>query len=325
MAVAPFVSPALLCIVELLAEAIQMAEEVHGRCANYATNASGKPMSVILVVSLGILAFMEGSSFGELNFSRSKHAVHKGPVGGGFKEVLYYVGPQHGIAPLSKPGALHSQVGQDWLVGSLLGCKTNGFFIDLASNDAQELSNTLALERTLNWTGLCIEANPLYIPGLLHRDCKIVSAVVGSPTDETVMFNFDGVMGGIVGADLDNKDILSSTRDGLRQVSFRHLLSVVGVPSMIDFLSLDVEGAESVVMNDFPWSTTRFSVITVERPKADLKLLLQEHGYKFLRVNSVFDDETWVDAKLHAQVQLEFGATSLPTHTCMQVLAPRQL
>ena len=53
-----------------------------------------------------------------------------------------------------------AQVHQDEIVVDLVG--KDGFFIDLAANDAKELTNTLALERDHGWNGLCIEPNPAY-------------------------------------------------------------------------------------------------------------------------------------------------------------------
>jgi len=46
-----------------------------------------------------------------------------------------------------------SQSNQDEIVASLFQNKTNGYFVDLAANDAVYLSNTLALERQFNWKG----------------------------------------------------------------------------------------------------------------------------------------------------------------------------
>ena len=57
---------------------------------------------------------------------------------------------------------VHSQARQDECVLSLLRNQTNGYFIDLASNDATVLSNTYSLERYFDWNGLCIEPNPIY-------------------------------------------------------------------------------------------------------------------------------------------------------------------
>ena len=44
-----------------------------------------------------------------------------------------------------------SQVKQDQIVSALFRGKQSGFFIDLASNDAVEISNTFALERFYGW------------------------------------------------------------------------------------------------------------------------------------------------------------------------------
>jgi hypothetical protein len=47
-----------------------------------------------------------------------------------------------------------SQVYQDETIASLLNHKLDGYFIDLAANDAIKLSNTVGLERNLNWNGM---------------------------------------------------------------------------------------------------------------------------------------------------------------------------
>lgn len=94
-----------------------------------------------------------------------------------------------------------AQVDQDKIVMKLAG--SNGYFIDLASNDAIDLSNTLALERQGNWKGLCIEPNPEYWYGLAaHRTCDIAGALVGGPhmgLNKPVEVKFRGVFGGIKG------------------------------------------------------------------------------------------------------------------------------
>ena len=49
----------------------------------------------------------------------------------------------------------------------------------------------------------------------------------------------------------------------------------------IDYLSLDVEGAESVVMRTFPFATHIVSMLSIEMPKMDLAALLRSHGYRY--------------------------------------------
>jgi hypothetical protein len=75
----------------------------------------------------------------------------------------------------------YAQAHQDEIVLALLNQKRKGYFIDLAANEARYISNTYALERYYDWTGLCIEANPQYWVSLARyrTNCQIVSAVVG--------------------------------------------------------------------------------------------------------------------------------------------------
>lgn len=75
----------------------------------------------------------------------------------------------------------YSQARQDELVIALLRNKTDGYFVDLAANDAIQLSNTYALERYYHWRGVCIEPNPVYWHNLTtFRTCTTVAAVVGA-------------------------------------------------------------------------------------------------------------------------------------------------
>jgi len=224
--------------------------------------------------------------------------------------------------PPGKQGGLYSQCGQDWLVGSLLGCKRDGFFVDLAANDAKVLSNTLALERDFGWRGICIEPNPRYQEGLLKRTCQVVGTPVASPANTPVTFDFEGVVGGIVNNAYDNKLVRAGTQTRqFKTVSLAEVLAATNnTPSVIDFLSLDVEGAESDVMRDFPWDKYTFLVIAVERPKPDLAAMLGKAGYTKLRENAHFDDQTWVHNSLIGKVRDEFGHdcwTELPAQTCM--------
>ena len=57
-------------------------------------------------------------------------------------------------------------------------------------------------------------------------------------------------------------------------------LDDANAPTLIDFLSLDVEGAEWLVLKDFPFDRYKFQCIAIERPNTDLDLLLDENGYR---------------------------------------------
>jgi len=216
----------------------------------------------------------------------------------GWSEVLVPVSHEQ----LGLAGKSHSQVGQDKLVQHILNCKKGGFYLDLAANEAVIFSNTLMLERDYGWTGICMEANPQYMLNLAKRKCQVVLAAVGSPSNQDVKFAFRDIFGGIVSEDFDNApdEVAADTPTvHMKTKSIAEILTELNAPKTIDYMSLDVEGAEDFVMKGFPWETHRISVMTVERPPEALKQKMISHGMKLLRENSLFDDETWVDAKLY--------------------------
>ena len=73
------------------------------------------------------------------------------------------------------------------------------------------------------------------------------------------------------------------------------------MPLVIDYLSLDVEGAEDLVMSTFPWSEHRVSIFSIENPSRALQNMLRQQQYQ--RFCSVRADQIWV----HATVKVPPG------------------
>lgn len=215
------------------------------------------------------------------------HPIH---VFYGEKEGLFNDAPEY----IKESQQSYAQVGQDSIILDLLG--SNGYFIDLAANDALDLTNTLALERK-GWTGLCVEPNSVYWYGLSHRKCTVVGALVAGTKSEQVKVKFRGVFGGIVGK-LDNRlanrkkepDAPESTR---YTTPIKEVLNRFQVPTSIDYMSLDVEGSEFEIMKDFPFETYTIRVLTVERPNKKLKTLLEEKGYIYLAELATWGEFLW--------------------------------
>jgi hypothetical protein len=197
-----------------------------------------------------------------------------------------------------------------------------GFFVDLAANDATTLSNTYILERDYHWTGLCIEPNPMYWYNLTHYrpNCQIVAAVVGAQRMDQVDFLYEaGDHGGIVGSDYDNGprwkrkshveytvtllEILeryypdtSTTTDTTTTdttTSDTTTSNNNNKVKVIDYLSLDVEGAEEFIMRNFPLQNYKIRAMTVERPKEGLRKILEAHGYQQLMRLSRWGETLW--------------------------------
>jgi hypothetical protein len=189
-----------------------------------------------------------------------------------------------------------SQVHQDEIVANLLGGK-EGYFIDLAANDAKEFSNTLALERSFDWNGLCVEPNSNYWYGLSHRKCTVVGALVGGDDVSRIDVKFRGVYGGIVGK-MDNtmanrKAEPDSPVEQRYTTPLKDVLRQFHVPNTIDYMSLDVEGAELYIMEQFPFDTYTIKLLTIERPTGPLKQLLLQKGYVYLKDLAWWGETLW--------------------------------
>ena len=198
-----------------------------------------------------------------------------------------------------------SQVRQDFIVFNLLRGKRNGYFVDLAANDAIRISNTYALERQYNWTGICIEPNPVYWSSLSYRNnCHVVGAVIGERRMQEVVFKFNTAkapQSGIVGPNFDNnhnnnKNNNPNGKEEKRRstVTLVEILQRFDAPNVIDYLSLDIEGAEYFVLNTFAFDTYRFNILTVERPSVQLKQLLQQNGYQQLKELRKWGETLWI-------------------------------
>lgn len=256
-----------------------------GRGSNLLTLACGILIGMIVMWACIGVTVEDSSSTSTL----SQLPVSNGDPPGWKPIHVYHAEPFE----LSDKEQWFAQVHQDEAILDLLGNK--GYFVDLAANDAKEFSNTLALERA-GWDGLCIEPNPVYWYGLSHRKCQVAGALVGA-SKEKVKVKFRGVYGGIVG-NLDEK-LANRKREPNAPVEERYtaplieLLQKFNVPQTIDYLSLDVEGAEYLIMKDFPFHQYSIKVMTVERPNKELRSLFEKEGFIFLKDLAWWGETLW--------------------------------
>lgn len=268
---------------------------------NYAAAIQVKPRYILLLLShvivftLGYIGQFHATTKRELAVPVLVEKCEPVPTyGDGWHSVEVFYGKTDHFEQKHPQQEWYSQVKQDIIVSRLFGEKTNGYFIDLAANDAVDISNTYSLEKKFNWTGLCMEPNPAYWYDLAHRDCQVVAAVVGETRNDAVVFqkSWHGALGGIVGDEFDNHD--ENGGEVRYTVPLYEILTRFRAPKIIDYLSLDVEGAESLIMKHFPFHVYSFNVMTVERPKDDLRALFEEYGYEYVATISSFGETLWV-------------------------------
>jgi hypothetical protein len=244
----------------------------------------------------------------------------------------------------------HSQAHQDEIIAGLFRNRTSGYYIDLAANDAIELSNTYALERYYHWTGLCIEPNPIYWYNLSYyrRRSHIVAAVVGnaSHAHEEIYFRFPaGDHGGIANDGFNNGKRWQSESQKKFTVPLVDILQRFRAPPVIEYLSLDVEGAETYILQNFPWinrsrtdigtdtgrhptqptapppppttitGSYHIKVMTAERLRGTIRQFIKDHHYRFIRKLTRWGESLWVHDQYCGDMDHNHSSTSDNRHT----------
>ncbi len=185
----------------------------------------------------------------------------------------------------------------------------NGYYVELGANDGVSQSNTLYFEKNKNWRGILIEPTPHnYLLCLKNRSSKnefFCNACVANTYDQKfVEILFSNLMSTPIGLETDVSDASQHAElgaqfllPGERVFSFgalaatlNNIFTQANAPSKIDFLSVDVEGAEIEVLKGVDHRVYRFKYILVEcRDIAKLEAYLSEHGYVLIDTLSAHD------------------------------------
>ena len=179
-----------------------------------------------------------------------------------------------------------------------------GFFLELGALDGVQYSNTLFFEETLGWDGLLIEVDPNNFD-MLCCNCRKATAVHAAVCNTSRTVNFvsggRGATGGILEfMDRAHRDTwISDTgtkakkkrevkKEPILCAPLRDTFNALNV-THIDFMSLDVEGAEMEVLHSIDWAITTVDVMVVEVAPATarpIRLLLERHGLRHIASDS---------------------------------------
>ena len=163
----------------------------------------------------------------------------------------------------------------------------SGFFVELGANDGVAQSNTLHFERELGWKGVLIEPIPHQFLACLKncsRENKIICAacVPNGYDKEFVKIIYSNLMSIAPDFPSDVGDPWTHARVGRQflcpyEENFvfgavaRTLTSILiesHAPSMIDILSIDVEGNEIDVLRGLDFDVFKFKNIVIESRKS---------------------------------------------------------
>ncbi|HEX8029054.1 MAG TPA: FkbM family methyltransferase [Vicinamibacterales bacterium] len=185
-----------------------------------------------------------------------------------------------------------SEIGQDkWVIVKMFPGVTNGYFLDVGSGHGTIGSNTKALE-DLGWSGICVDPFPTHME---DRRCQVQKVVVSSVAGQSVQFHTHAGLGGIADTLGKWKDEASkSPTVAFTTTTLGAVLDAAKAPPYIEFLSLDIEGAEFEALKGVPFERYRFGAMAIEHndeePKrTDILKFLESHGYR--RVHTYRQDD----------------------------------
>lgn len=194
-----------------------------------------------------------------------------------------------------------SQAGQDRIIDAMLGGKQGGVFADIGGYDGVTGSNTLFFELFRDWAGVLVEPAPTQFrraQSVRRCDC-LPYAVAGEPGQLEFMEVTSGFtqMSGFL-ADY-KPDLLEQVRKDPRHAEVIHTLDAKPLGDIlseaqlgeIDFLSLDVEGAEMAILESFDFNAFDVNFWSIENNggHADLPKLMNAKGYDLVEFAGVDD------------------------------------
>jgi FkbM family methyltransferase len=185
----------------------------------------------------------------------------------------------------------------------------NGFFVELGANDGHFQSNTFYYEQFRNWRGVLIEPAPnLFLQCRENRSpgnyIVCAACVSFDYKGEFVKIVYSNSMSVSLSLDSDIGDPLAHAELGRQFLKANETLFTFGAlartlnsilveanaPGRVDFLSLDVEGAELDVLKGVDHNAYRFRYILAEsRNLSRLQAYLESQHYRFVEKFNEYD------------------------------------
>jgi FkbM family methyltransferase len=193
-----------------------------------------------------------------------------------------------------------SQINQDLFVLSELNFKTSGFFVEFGATNGVSLSNSYLLETEFGWSGILAEPARVWHKDLKkNRKAHIENKCVWKKTGDTLIFNEAEIgelstLDSFTNSDKHSKKRKNGSRYSVETISLQDLLVKFNAPSVIDYLSIDTEGSEFEILENFDFDKYKFRTITCEHNNTSTREsvyeLLTKNGYK-----RKFTDISWFD------------------------------
>lgn len=190
---------------------------------------------------------------------------------------------------------------QDIFAMLVLNERKKGFYVEFGATDGIEGSNTYYMEKKLGWQGILAEPGRCWHKRLeFNRTAQISHKCVWSENQAVLSFR-ETVDAGFSTLEMFfSNDRHKDRRTPLdiyevETITLPHLLKTCNAPRVIDYLSIDTEGSELVILRSLNFDEYRPLVVTVEHNyRADrqriFELMIANHYLRAPTTVSAYDD-----------------------------------
>jgi FkbM family methyltransferase len=140
----------------------------------------------------------------------------------------------------------------------------SGFYVEIGAFDGKKKNSTIILEKA-GWQGVCVEPTPQsFLQLIKNRNCHCENVAIWNE-DTTIDFSVykDDLAWNGITQTLDQCHIERLDQSITIQVPTKSWNSM-NFPKQIDYLQIDVEGAELKIMDCIDWNNQKISYICIE-------------------------------------------------------------
>ena len=213
---------------------------------------------------------------------------------GNIRAQIWKVEKSLGLFPLYA-----SLDGQDkYIHDTFFKGREEGVFVEIGGFNGWDGSNCLFFEKSLNWTGIIVEASPSLVEEISqNRRGKGVHAAV---TDHDGKANFIEITSGLTMmsglAEVYEPEILKATRKHPNHIERNIVVPAITLDSLlrkykmfcVDYCSIDVEGAEKSILKQFRFDDFDISVFSIENNSGNrdksVQVILESAGYRLIEI-----------------------------------------
>ena len=181
----------------------------------------------------------------------------------------------------------HALGNDRWIAELVFPGLREGYFVEAGASDGINDSATYVLETELGWSGLCVEPIPKQFEKVSAvRSCRLDNRALWRESGRTVDFTLYPERMGHSAIASVNKNVEKMARRGaepeattVETVTLADVLAAHAAPRVIDYLCLDVEGAEPEVLGAFDFhGDTLIRAVSIEGEACNA--LMREAGYR---------------------------------------------